>query len=121
MCYYIIKNGIDQNCDGFLRHSYVKFGQKNGVLIHMVVITPDAGSARRAKFDCFCGWANAAIMSVTQHCCSSPDEPSSKKKKSKLNNLENNSIFIIQLLNQSNFYFIHQIKVIEFFLFLLPS
>ena len=82
MC-YIIKDGIDQCHNGFLRHSCTKFDTYDGVLIQVVnVILPDdTDTTRRAKFYHFCVWAYGAVIGVTKHHPSSGDRQDSRMKK----------------------------------------
>ena len=82
-CCYIEKDGIDECHIGFLRCNCIKFDKYNSALFQVVDVTShdDADTTRRTKFHCFCLWADAAIIGVTEHCCSSGDEQPSRKNK----------------------------------------
>ena len=46
-----------------------------------VIMLDDVDAAMRAKLSCFHGWANAAMIGMTHHPCSSSDEPPLKNKR----------------------------------------
>ena len=57
MCCYIIKDGIDKCLVAFLRHSFTKCDEYEGVLIQVVdiIACDDADATKRARFYCFHG------------------------------------------------------------------
>ena len=76
MCCYIMKDGIDQCHAGFLSCSFTECVKYDSALIQMVdvVSTDDSDATRKAKFHCFHGWANLAVIGVTKHHPSSCNE-----------------------------------------------